>query len=46
MGEPSKAMLLLETIRVVREENLIEKAKETGKILYDGLRDLSVCVVK
>lgn len=39
-GDPYQAMQAAEVIDIVREEQLIENAKTTGKILMDGFRAL------
>ena len=42
MGDQSKLLYLKEVIRVVSEDNLLERARDTGKFLLDGLRELEV----
>ncbi|XP_033117776.1 4-aminobutyrate aminotransferase, mitochondrial-like isoform X2 [Anneissia japonica] len=40
MGDPSKMILLGAILNTIKEENLLENVKETGKILNDGLVQL------
>ena len=42
MGDHSKLPYLKEVIRVISEENLLERARDSGKFLLDGLRELEV----
>lgn len=45
MGDPSKNLLLLEVLNVIRKENLLEEVTHSGKALLTGLYDLQVpCV--
>lgn len=40
-GEPQKAYLLRETIKVIREQKLLESVRDTGEYLVNGLHQLS-----
>ena len=42
MGDPAKVILLDSTLKVIREQNLLENAKVVGKQLLDGLVSLEV----
>ena len=42
MGDPAKVILLDATLKVIREQNLLENAKVVGKQLLDGLVSLEV----
>ena len=51
MGDPAKVILLDSTLKVIREQNLLENAKVVGKQLLDGLVSLEVgmgytCITK
>lgn len=39
-GDPSKMLLLEQVLKVVREENMVEGARTTGKFMLDGLLEL------
>ncbi|XP_046448564.1 4-aminobutyrate aminotransferase, mitochondrial-like [Daphnia pulex] len=41
MGDPSKVLLLEKVVEVVKRDNLLNLAQESGKRLMDGLKDLS-----
>nr|KAG5704177.1 hypothetical protein BaRGS_009707 [Batillaria attramentaria] len=40
MGDPSKMLLLEQVLRVVREDHLVDGARDTGRLLLQGLKDL------
>ena len=42
MGDPSKVLLLEETIKVIKSQNLIQNVRDVGKVLRDGLHELQV----
>lgn len=39
-GEPQKAFLLRETIKVIRQQNLLQSVRDTGAYLVNGLKQL------
>ena len=41
MGDPSKIVLLEKVVQVVKRDNLLNLAQESGRKLMDGLKDLS-----
>lgn len=45
MGDPSKNLLLLEVLNVIRRENLLEEVTHSGKALLAGLQELQVLCV-
>ncbi len=40
-GHPAAAAAALENIRIIEEEGLVERARELGDYLFDGLRELT-----
>ena len=42
MGDQSKLVLLKEVIKVIKEENLLQRVNETGRMLLSGLEKLQV----
>jgi 4-aminobutyrate aminotransferase / (S)-3-amino-2-methylpropionate transaminase len=40
MGEPTKLVLLEKVVEVIKKNNLVEKTKNIGKLMLDGLRQL------
>lgn len=41
MGEPAKMLVLDAILTTIRDENLIENTRRTGKVLLNGLKDLN-----
>lgn len=42
MGDQSKLVLLKEVVKTIREEGLLQRVKETGKVLLCGLENIQV----
>ncbi|XP_045128401.1 4-aminobutyrate aminotransferase, mitochondrial-like [Portunus trituberculatus] len=40
MGDPSKVVMLREVLRVIKRDNLLDNARDTGDILYKGIETL------
>ena len=45
MGDQSKLLFLKEVVRIIREEELLERARDTGEFLLNGLTQLEVLCV-
>lgn len=42
MGDQSKLVLLKEVVKVVREESLLQRVQESGRVLLNGLEHMQV----
>ena len=42
MGDPSKIIMLEEVLHVIRQDKLMEAARDTGHFLLQGLMELQV----
>lgn len=42
MGDPARVALLKSVIKVIEEENLLERTRVAGSALLDGLKELQV----
>ena len=41
VGEPTKALIARETIKVIREQDLVQKTAQVGSDLYKALKDMA-----
>lgn len=42
MGEPTKLIILEKVVEIIKRDGLVEKTRNVGKELYDGLTSLSL----